>query len=328
MNTRPTLKTISKLTGLAVPTISRALNDAPDIGADTKTRVRETARRIGYIPNRAGVRLRTGKTNVISLILNTEHDMMNFTARLISAVAAGLRNTRYHLIITPYSHGDDPMVPVRYVVDTGSADAIILNQTEPEDPRVQFLMERKFPFATHGRTKWASKHPYVDFDNEAFGWLAVERLVGLGRKRLLLVAPPLNQTYAKLMVRGARAAAEACGVTLDITQDVTSDSPGTEVAKSIEAAIRADLSPDGLICGSTNAGIGGAAGVEASGCAIGRDVDIIVKEAMPFLNLFRPDILVVYDDVQAAGAELVRACIQSIEKPGEPPIQIMSVPKP
>ena len=40
---RPTLKTIARLSGLAVPTVSRALSDAPDIGSDTKKRVRALA---------------------------------------------------------------------------------------------------------------------------------------------------------------------------------------------------------------------------------------------------------------------------------------------
>ena len=93
---RPTLKTISRITGLAVTTVSRALHDAPDIGSGTKKRVQETAIRIGYRPNRAGVRLRTGKTNVISLVLSTDHDVMNNTARLISSIAGTLHGTTYH----------------------------------------------------------------------------------------------------------------------------------------------------------------------------------------------------------------------------------------
>ena len=74
---RPTLKTIAAETGLAIATVSRALKDAPDIGEETKKRVREAAKRLGYRPNRAGVRLRTGKTNVIALTLSTEADVMN-----------------------------------------------------------------------------------------------------------------------------------------------------------------------------------------------------------------------------------------------------------
>ena len=78
---RPTLKTIAAETGLAIATVSRALKDASDIGEDTKKRVRETAERLGYRPNRAGVRLRTGKTNVIALVLSTEADVMNHTSK-------------------------------------------------------------------------------------------------------------------------------------------------------------------------------------------------------------------------------------------------------
>ncbi|MEK1926928.1 MAG: LacI family DNA-binding transcriptional regulator, partial [Rhizobium giardinii] len=56
---RPTLKTIAFMTGLGITTVSRALKDAPDIGAETKERVRLVAKQVGYQPNRAGVRLRT-----------------------------------------------------------------------------------------------------------------------------------------------------------------------------------------------------------------------------------------------------------------------------
>ena len=55
---RPTLKTIAFMTGLGVTTVSRALKDAPDIGIETRKRVKLVADQVGYRPNRAGVRLR------------------------------------------------------------------------------------------------------------------------------------------------------------------------------------------------------------------------------------------------------------------------------
>ena len=54
---RPTLKTIAFLTGLGVTTVSRALKNGPEIGEETKERVRQIAKQVGYRPNRAGVRL-------------------------------------------------------------------------------------------------------------------------------------------------------------------------------------------------------------------------------------------------------------------------------
>lgn len=68
------------MTGLGVTTVSRALKDAPEIGPETRKRVQLIARQIGYRPNRAGVRLRTGKTNVIALVLNTQDEIMGFTS--------------------------------------------------------------------------------------------------------------------------------------------------------------------------------------------------------------------------------------------------------
>ena len=187
---RPTLKTIAAETGLAIATVSRALKDASDIGEETKKRVRETAERLGYRPNRAGVRLRTGKTNVIALVLSTEADVMNHTSKLIYSIAEALRGSAYHLVVMPFFGDQDPMDPIRYIVETGSADGVVLNQTQPNDPRVRYLAEHNLPFATHGRTDMGIPHPYFDFDNEAYARLAVRELVKRGRKGLLLIPPP------------------------------------------------------------------------------------------------------------------------------------------
>lgn len=192
---RPTLKTIAFMTGLGVTTVSRALKDAPDIGVETKKRVQLVARQVGYRPNRAGVRLRTGKTNVISLILNTDEQLLSFISDIIYGISESLAGTPYHLILTPYSGKDDPMEPIRYVVETQSADGVIISQIEPNDPRVRYLSEHRFPFATHGRTQGGIAHPWHDFDNAAFARLAVEALAARGRGRLALLAPPPGLAY-------------------------------------------------------------------------------------------------------------------------------------
>ncbi len=321
---QPTLRTIADLTGLAVPTVSRALSDAPDIGAKTKARVRAVAAEIGYVPNRAGVRLRTGRTNVISLVLATDHDMMNHTARMISAIAGALRHTRYHLNVTPFFPDEDLMRPVRYIVETGSADALILNQIHPEDPRVRFLMDRKFPFAAHGRSVWAEDHPWFDFDNEAFGRIAMTELVARGRRNVLMIAPPMTQAYAQHMAAGARSAAG--GARLRFGGDMTSDSPQDLVSDGVRRMLSADSGIDGIICGSSSVPMTVVGAIEALGRTLGRDIDVVGKETVPFLTLFRPDIIAVQEDVTQAGTFLAKAAMQAIATPEAPPMQGLQVP--
>lgn len=324
---RPTLKTISRATGLAVATVSRALHDAPDIGADTKRRVAEIARQIGYRPNRAGVRLRTGKTNVISLVLATDHDMMNHTARLISSIVAELRGTAYHMIVTPYFPGEDPMVPVRYLVENGAADGIIMNQTEPEDARIAYLMAQDIPFATHGRSNWRDRHAWFDFDNFRFGELGTEILSTRGRKNVALILPPIHHNYALDIRDGTLAAAQARQMSIEIVQGATGDGAGTAIESATLKHFSQYPDTDAIICSSTTAAMAAATAAEALGKVIGRDVDIFAKEAVPFLRRFRSGILTVHEDVTTCGRFLARAVIERINNPDAPPMQALDIPE-
>ena len=323
---RPTLKTISELSGFAVPTVSRALKDAPDIGAKTKATVRRIASEIGYVPNRAGVRLKTGKTNVISLVLSTDHDMMNHTARLISSLAGALRDTQYHLIVTPYFPEEDPLKPVRYVVETGSADAVILNQTEPNDPRISYLMEREFPFATHGRTDWSDQHAYYDFDNYRYAREAVEKLVSRGRKDVLLIAPPTSQNYAQMMINGAVEEAAKHNVKVRRLETATSDDGNRAIRAAVLKELQMTPEVDAILCASPAAAMGAIAALESLNRSLGQDIDVFAKEAVRFLNLFRPEILAVREDVAKAGAFLAQAVIQAINHPELRPLQGIDIP--
>ena len=310
---RPTLKTIAAESGLAVATVSRALKDAPDIGEATKARVREIALRLGYRQNRAAVRLRTGKTNVIALVLSTEADVMNQTSKLINSIACELRGTAYHLVVMPFFRDQDPLEPVRYIVETESADGLILNQTKPDDPRIRYLTERGFPFATHGRSDMGLDHPYFDFDNETFGRLAAQSLAKRGRKSLYLIAPPRAHMYARHMIMGAHQAAAAEGLSFEIADPINSDSISPEVEEVVAQRFSQAKRPDAIIAGSTNSAMAAVSGIERAGLTLGREVDLVSKEAIGFLHRFRREMIVAQEDVGRAGEFLARAVMAAIE---------------
>lgn len=310
----PTLKTIAAETGLAIATVSRALKDAPDIGEETKKRVRETAARLGYRPNRAGVRLRTGKTNVIALVLSTEADVMNHTSKLLYSIAEALRGTAYHLVVTPFFADQDPMDPVRYIVETGSADGVVINQTQPDDPRVRYLADHGFPFVTHGRTDMGLNHPYFDFDNEEFARIAVRELVQRGRQRLMLLPPPRAQSHARHMITGFADEAALLGVTFEVMEEVNSDTVAPAVQAAVQARMLREPRIDGIVCGSTTSAMAAVAGAEHAGLTIVRDFDLVAKEAISFLHRFRRGIIVVKEDVGQAGNFIAHALMAAIER--------------
>jgi LacI family transcriptional regulator len=323
---RPTLKTIAYMTGLGITTVSRALKDAPDIGADTKERVRLVANQLGYQPNRAGVRLRTGKTNVIALVLSIEEELMGFTSQIVFGISEVLAGTQYHLVVTPHSHSKDPMLPVRYILDTGSADGVIISRTEPDDPRVRLLTERNLPFATHGRTNMGINHPYHDFDNEAFAYQAVARLVERGRRRIAILQPPDKLSFYRHSCMGFDRALRDFGVTEVSMRPASIETPLEGLRAFGEALMRAPNAPDGVVSISGSSTIALVAGFEAAGKTVGKDFDIVSKQSAEFLNWIRPEIYTINEDVRHAGRELAKAVIARID--GIEPELLQSISQP
>lgn len=323
---RPTLKTIAFMTGLGVTTVSRALSDAPDISQSTKERVGLVARQIGYRPNRAGVRLRTGKTNVISLVMSIEQEVMGVSTHLVYGLSQHLAQTPYHLIVTPYELGNDPVDAVRYVVETGSADGVIFSRTEPVDPRVQYLREHNLPFATHGRTNMGIEHPYYDFDNEAYARVGVEVMVRRGRKRLALISPTSDLSFTQHMTAGFVRGIEENDLLEIPIRRITIDDPHDKIEAEIKRIMTSRHRPDGIICGSVNAAIAATAGIEAAGFTIGNEIDLYVKESFQLMEKFRPDIFVVHENFRAAGKSLGNAIEQTLNGVSPTQLQVLETP--
>lgn len=323
---RPTLKTIAYMTGLGITTVSRALHDAPDISRSTKERVRLVAKQIGYRPNRAGVRLRTGKTNVISLILNVETEVLGMSSNLVYGISEYLAGSTYHLIVRPYDPSGDPLDPVRYIFETGSADGIIFSRTEPNDARVRYLHERGFPFATHGRTEMGIVHPYYDFDNGRYAEIAVARLAELGRRRLTLIPPPEHLTYSHHMSAGFRQAVERFDLIDVPVRGVTTDSGYAAIGAEVARMMASHRRPDGFVCGSPSSAIAAIAAAEDAGFAIGRDFDLVAKDSFNMMRRIRREIEVVHEDFRAGGTGLAAAVTRTIDGVAPEELQTLEVP--
>jgi LacI family transcriptional regulator len=312
-----------------VTTVSRALKDGPELSLETRRSVQQTARELGYRINRAGLRLRTGKTNIISLVLDTQEQIGSFVSELIFGITEGLTQTPYHLILTPYSRLADAMEPIRYLVETGSVDGIIISRIEPDDQRVRYMIEHEMPFVTHGRTSTGIQHPFQDFDNEAFARIAVKRLAELGRKRIALLAPPSDLAFYNHMRQGFSGGLVECGLQEVPFDIVSNDDSMEEIGRAIRDLLRQPISPDGIVSGAGGAsGTGGStfaliAGLEEAGMILGRDVDIVAKQLFKRLPLFRKHLHVVHEDVRETGRELAKTLMGAID--GQPVSQLQNL---
>jgi LacI family transcriptional regulator len=323
---RPTLRTLAQITGLGISTVSQALRDNPEIAKETKLRVKLAAQQAGYRPDRAGVRLRTGKTNVITLVLNPEDEGSGFFSRFVYGVSDGLKGTPYHLVITPYDL-TDAMTPVRYVVETASADGVILSRTQANDPRVRYLSDSNMPFVTHGRTDMGITHPYHDYDNEAFAYEAARKLAARGRKRIALLAPPPELYYHKHTHVGFQRALLDFGLESFALNDCHTDTHLAKVREIGMVLATHPQRPDGIISAATTSAFALSSGMQQAGLKIGVDFDTASKHSSNLLSIAIPEIIEIAEDFHEAGRDLAQLLIRSIDGEEAAQLQHLQGPK-
>jgi LacI family transcriptional regulator len=301
---KPTLKTIAQMTGLAVTTISRALNNAPELAQDTRDRVQKIAAEIGYLPDRAALRLKTGRTNVVALVLEPDEQIYGFGSSIVTGLTEALRDTAYHIVITPLFRNVAPIEPIRHIVRNRMADGVIFSKAESFDERIRFLIDSDFPFVSHGRTNWPERHPSVDFDNEAYAYGAVRRLVEKGCRRVSIVLPDSALTYTDHLKTGMARAAREAGIEHEFAADVNLGSATDAIRTYVTKRTRRPDGPDGWVCASEVSALAVIGALNDCGERVGHSAHVVSKQASAMFAQFQPGAETVFEDFVDAGRHL------------------------
>lgn len=309
---RPTLKTIADLTGLSLSTVSLSLRDGSNLKQSTRDKVAEAAAQIGYVPNRAGVRLRTGRTNVLALVLSTDKNGLDFTKLMIQGIGNSIHGTPFHLNVHPEFEQSDPVDTVRYILESRSADGIILTHTSARDPRVKLLMEADFPFVSHGRTEFYTPHAYHDFNAERYVELAIQRLAYKNRKRLLLAAVGNNTTNHANTVNGFKQAMAGTSLIGDLVENPETLNSTDEARAYARTLAKLPERYDGIICNNELVSLALIHGLQDEGVILGEDFDLICKQNTEILPILYPEMDTVSEDLFASGGELAKLLIKRI----------------
>lgn len=228
------LKELAGELELSITTVSRALAGYSDVAAATRERVQAAAERHGYVPSRVGRMLVSGRTDFIGMVLPVQRDRLvdAFVGAFVAGLGEGLTGRGRDLFIATVTGSQTEREVMRHVVDSRRADALVLNRTEIDDPRIRFLLDRGFPFVSHGRAP-AETRPYVWFDTDGAAAFAeaVDLLTGLGHEHFALIRPVEPLAFAEYRRQGMVEALAARGLRLAPEDEV-------RVALSDEVAAR------------------------------------------------------------------------------------------
>jgi DNA-binding LacI/PurR family transcriptional regulator len=215
-----TIKDVAKRANVAPSTVSRVIANNPNISMRTKEKVRSVMEELGYYPNVNARNLVNNRTNVIGVIMPSASyaPFQNpFFPEVLRGITAEANEKRYGLYLSTSQTEEAILDEVKDMVHSRRVDGLILLYSTIDDPVIDFLLEKSFPFVIVGQpaAQLRESVSFVNNDNVKAAKMMTEYLLLLKHKRIAFIGGRSDAFVTIDRKSGYCEALEAAGIELD-----------------------------------------------------------------------------------------------------------------
>lgn len=211
---RNTIAEIAMQAGVSIPTVSRVLNNRPDVAPETREHVERVIRESGFIRSRVAHALRRGSSGVVDLVIPDLDSP--YTVEVVRGVTEAMERTELRLALS-LTHNTRKLEQqwLAKVID-GATDGVILLLARGQSQQLDELRRRKIPFVVvDHRGELGVDVPSVGATNWLGGRTATEYLLSLNHRRIGVLSGVAALRCSLDRNAGYRAALEAVGIPID-----------------------------------------------------------------------------------------------------------------
>jgi len=210
---RITQRIIAKKAGVSVNTVSRALNDKPDINPMTKKKIIEIAKESGYVPNLLAKSLKLGESKTIGVIVS---NLFNpFFSSVTYGIDEKVRKKGYSIIICNSDSNYQREEEAIATLIKKRVDGILITPIRKSSLDASFLQKAKIPCVLMMSHFKVEGFDYVGFDDKMGAFLATEHLINKGHRRILYLGGPPHFSLAQDRLFGYEKALTTYGIKTD-----------------------------------------------------------------------------------------------------------------
>jgi DNA-binding LacI/PurR family transcriptional regulator len=317
---------VAKLAGVSEATVSRVLNGVGPMKEETRQRVLEAAKRLGYEPSAIAQSFARGKSGNIGVALPYMPKVRIFSSYYFSEILSGIGEAvqaeGYDLLLffrSPENPADYAQLFQRRKIDA----CIVLGARDVPAEREPLarLAERELPFAVVGQRFEGLPHIGVDADHVRGSLEAVRHLLALGRSRVAFLNGPPEYSNSRDRLFGYREAlAEAASATGAVARELLlsgnySRSGGRAAAEAVAAAYRRGEC-DAVFAANDRMAIGLMQGLRELGIAPARDIAIAGYDDSDAASVTDPPLTTVQVPFFEMGRMAAERLIARLQSPG------------
>lgn len=326
MTRRTTIKEVAQRAGVSYQTVSKLLNGQAQVSNETEQRIMAAIRELDYHPNYTARSLRSQRSRTIgySWAPAPQDETNTILDTFLQSMFHAAETQGYYLLCFPW-HSDPrrQIESYRELVDSGRVDAFVLSSIEYNDPRVQFLQQRRFPFVAFGRSNPEMNFPYIDVDGGYGLRLVVEHLLSLGHRRIAALAWPEDSRVGNNRMEGFAAALAEAGVPLDPGLVLRGEGRyefGYHAGREL-IDLAASERPTAVVTLNDVMAVGVLHAARDCGLQVGRDLAVTGFDDTPVARFLTPSLTSVRQPVWEIGSRLIDMLLDILETgaPPEPP---------
>ena len=205
---------VAALAKVSIKTVSRVVNDAPNVSAELRERVQAAVRELGYRPNQSARRLAGGRSFMIAYLYS--NPAPGYISGIQSGAAARCRELGYHLVVEPISPGGEERFDVldRLVAALRPDGVLLVPPLSDDAAMLARLAELRLPCARiAGSVVGAGFN--IHTPERAAGRMVADHLIAHGHRRIGIITPPAKHRSALRRVEGFRDGLAAAAVPVD-----------------------------------------------------------------------------------------------------------------
>lgn len=309
-----TLEDIAKKAGVSRSTVSRVVNNHPNVREAVRSRVLHVIQESGFHPNAAARALASQRSWMIGLVLPRTVGAIfvdPYFPRLTQGVAQACNQYNYTLALFLVGSPADEAKIYPRISRRGSLDGVIVQSGQIGDQLIERLSTSGMPLVVAGRPFLEGDISYIDVDNIQSTFEAVSHLVAIGRKRIATISGPSNSTVGIDRLVGYSRALQAAGLPVDPLLIVPGDF--TEQGGYLAMQQLLARQPDAVFAASDAMAVGGMRAVKEVGLSIPRDVAFVGYDDIPLINPPDPPVTTVRQPVTQFGYKAVEMLIDLID---------------
>ena len=310
-----TIADIAQIAGVSKSTVSRALNDSPLIGEETKARIRSIAQQHHFQINAPARRLSMQQSRTIAFVTHAYHKDFSvadlFGLEIMGGISSGLARLEYDLLVIHVDPHDTKWAHQYY--DTGRVDGFILMTATRKQSHVKALLEIGAPFIIWGVPQPRQKYCSVTGDNFSGGKLATDHLISLGRQRIGFIGGPSFELEVQHRQNGYESALQEAGRKVDPRLIDHGDFSNTSGAEAMERLLQKVPEIDAIFVNSDLMAIAAMDEIRAEGRRVPDDIAVVGYDDLSIAEHSNPPLTTIRQNIPLAGKLLAQNLIEYLQ---------------